>query len=89
MAVLLYLLVTMLLYFSLPEKPVLTPSQFDRISSILEGLGVGVFLVADATPLLSGSGFDNINGYLLLLGLITAVFCWITSISLARKKDDV
>ena len=70
----------------LPKKPVFTPSQFDRISNILDNAGQGFFVMLVLTPIVEG-GFDKVNTGLLILGIIDVVFCWTISIILSRRKD--
>jgi len=72
---------------NLPQQPILTASQFERISTIFDNIGQGIFVVVVITPLVEG--FDKTNPLVITLGLICAIFCWVSSIYLARKKDDV
>jgi len=71
--------------FFIPKKPIFTPSQIDRMASILDNVGQGFFVVLVLTPLVAG--IDKTNPWVLALGVFYMVVCWIASIILAKRKD--
>ena len=72
--------------FFLPKKPVFTPSQFERISNILDNAGQGFFVVLVLSPLVNG--FDKINPWMVLLGIVDVVVCWTVSIIFSKRTDS-
>jgi hypothetical protein len=72
--------------FFLPKKPVFTPSQIERMSNILDNAGQGFFVVLILTPLVGG--FDKFNPFIVVLGIINVVVCWIGSLLLAKGKEN-
>lgn len=68
-----------------PQKPVFTPSQIDRMANILDNAGQGFFVVLILTPLVEG--FDKVNLWVLLLGVLDVCACWTGSLLLAKRKD--
>jgi len=73
--------------FFLPQKPVFTPSQLDRLSNIFDNAGQGIFVVLVLTPLVEG--IDKTNPWVLALGTIGVLFLWAVSLLLSRKKDEL
>ncbi len=69
----------------LPKKPELTPNQIERLSNIFDNAGQGFFVVLVLTQLVEG--FDKINPLVLVLGVLSVVFCWTVSLILAKRKD--
>jgi hypothetical protein len=80
------ILIVEVMLFSLPKKPVFTPSQLDRLANIFDNAGQGIFVVLVLTPLVEG--IDKTNPWVLVLGVFYVVFCWTVSIILSRKKDE-
>jgi hypothetical protein len=72
--------------FFLPKKPVLTPSQLERLSNIFDNAGQGFFVVFLLTQAVTG--FDKINTWVLGLGAIAVAACWTASLILAKKEVE-
>jgi len=68
-----------------PQKPVLTVSQIERVSNILDNAGQVLLGVMVISPLIGG--FDKLDIGVVVLGLIGVLFCWMISIRLAKYKD--
>ena len=68
-------------------EPILTIRQLDRLSNILDNAGQVVLGVAVLSPLITG--VDNRKMSVLLLGLVTVVFCWMFSIWLSKKGEGI
>lgn len=64
-------------------KTKFTKNQHNRLSNIFDGVGQVIFAVAVVTPAIGG--LDNSDLRVLLLGIVVAIFCWITSIRIAKK----
>lgn len=64
-------------------KPLLTIKQLDRLSNILDNAGQVILAVAVLSPVIAGVDKNKI--LVLLLGLVTVLFCWLTSIWLTRR----
>ena len=71
--------------FFIPKKPVLTPSQIERLSNICDNAGQVALGVLVLSPLVQG--FDKTNMWMLLLGTFDVLFCWSISLILAKRKD--
>jgi len=71
--------------FFLPSEPILTPGQVERIANILDNAGQVILGVVVISPLVGG--IDKLDIGVVVLGLISVLFCWMISINLARKKD--
>jgi len=69
----------------LPNKPVLTSVQLDRLSNILDNLGQAFFVALVLTPIIQG--IDKTNILMLVLGAIDVLACWCGSLVLARGKE--
>lgn len=72
--------------FFVPKKPVLTPSQLERLSNIFDNAGQGFFVVFLLTQVVEG--FDKINIGVLVLGAIAVVACWTASVTLAKREVE-
>ena len=72
--------------FFLPKKPVLTPSQLERLSNIFDNAGQGFFVVFLLTQVVEG--FDKLNAWVLGLGVIAVIACWTASLILAKKEVE-
>jgi hypothetical protein len=68
-----------------PKKPVLTPSQIERVSNILDNAGQVILGAMVISPLIGG--FDKLYISVVVLGLIGVLLCWLISIRLAKYKD--
>lgn len=71
--------------FILPTKPILTRGQIERMSNICDGAGQVLFGIMVVSPLVSS--IDKLDITIVVLGLISVLFCWAGSIYLARDKD--
>lgn len=69
------------------KRPAFTIGQFQRLSNIFDNAGQVIFGVAVLTPIISG--FDKVNPSVVLLGLISALFCWVFSIWIIRKGENI
>lgn len=69
------------------KKPVFTVRQFDRLSNIFDNAGQVIFGVAVLSPIISG--IDRINVSVVVLSLITVLLCWIFSIRLAKRGEEL
>ena len=68
------------------HKPFLSPSQFDRLSNIFDNAGQGLFVLLVLTPVIAG--FDKVNLWVLILSILSVLFCWTVSLILARRADE-
>jgi len=78
-------LVKFLFIFSFPTKPILTSGQIDRLSNIFDSSGQVIFGIMVVSPLVNG--IDKIDIGIVVLGLVTVLFCWTGSIYLAKNKN--
>lgn len=62
---------------------VLTVRQIERISNIFDNAGQVIFGIAVLSPLITG--FENVNIFVILTGVIGVIACWGTSILLERR----
>ncbi len=67
-----------------PREPILTPEQIDRIADILNNAGQVILGVMVFSPF--AVGFDKFYPFVVVLGIIGTLSCWILSILLSRKK---
>lgn len=68
--------------FLASRKPVFSPKQFDRLSSIFEGIGQVLFGATVIGPLIAT--FDKFDPNGLILGVIGSITSWMFSLWLAR-----
>lgn len=66
-----------------PQKPVLTINQIQRLSNIFDNAGQIVLGVAVVSPIIA----KDVDYLVVVLGLITVVFCWLVSMFLARMEE--
>lgn len=65
------------------KKFALTEKQLDRFSNILDNAGqVMLGSIVFSQILL---GFDKVNLFTILLGIVGVILCWTVSIAIARK----
>jgi hypothetical protein len=68
------------------SNPLLTPSQLERLSNILDNAGQGFFVVFLLTQAVEG--FDKTNPLVLALGTIAVIACWTASLILAKREVE-
>ncbi len=67
-------------------KPTFTKEQINRLSNVFDNAGQVFLGVAVLSPIVSNlTVIDKIQPMVILLGLISAVFCWLVSINFAKK----
>ena len=69
----------------LSRKRDFTPAQLERASNIFDNAGQGFFVVFLLTQVVEG--FDKLNPMVVVLGILSVVFCWTVSIILAKRKE--
>lgn len=66
-------------------KPILTINQFERLSNIFDNAGQVIFGVVVLSPVISG--FDRMNWFVILSGIVGVLFCWLASLWIAGKGE--
>ncbi|OGH19742.1 MAG: hypothetical protein A3D74_00910 [Candidatus Levybacteria bacterium RIFCSPHIGHO2_02_FULL_37_13] len=69
------------------EKPVLSVGQFNRLSNIFDNGGQVIFGAAVLSPFISG--IASINILVIILGGIGALLCWVLSVWLAKRGEEL
>lgn len=67
------------------REPVFTVKQFDRLSNICDNAGQVVFGIVVIAPLFN----QEQNSFVILLGILSAIFSWTASILLAKRGESV
>ena len=65
-------------------KPILTVNQLNRLSNIFDNAGQVMLGIAVISPIITG--FDRIDIFVVLSGIITTLVCWTVSVTLSRKE---
>ena len=65
------------------RRPVFTEIQFERLSNIFDNAGQVIFAVAVLTPLISG--FDKVNVWVVISGIVVTLSLWGSSVLLSKK----
>lgn len=63
---------------------ILNPRQFERLSNIFDNAGQ-VFLGVVVLSQLFDKG-EKINWFVVVIGLISMIICWVTSVSLISER---
>ena len=71
--------------FLLPNKPILTAGQIERLSNIFDNAGQVALGAGVVAPLFAG--FDKIDIASVVFGIILVSLCWTLSMWLAKRKD--
>ena len=69
------------------KKPIFTVRQFDRLSNIFDNAGQVIFGIAVLSPIIPG--VDRINVLVVVLSLITVLVCWVASVWLAKRGEEL
>lgn len=69
------------------KESVFTGSQFRRLSNIFDNAGQVIFGVAVLSPIISK--VDKANFIIVVLGIISALFCWVVSLWYASKGENI
>ena len=63
----------------------LSHSRLNRLSNIFDNAGQVVFGVVVLSPLVAG--FDKLDRFIVISGVIVVIICWLVSIWLTRKES--
>jgi len=66
-------------------KPILTINQLNRLSNIFDNAGQVIFGIVVLSPVISG--FDRMNWFVILSGVVGVLFCWFASLWVVRKGE--
>ncbi len=77
----------MILLFFLPKQPRLVSEEILRFANILDNAGQVFLGVMVLTPLVAG--LDERGAFVILLGLLGALFSWFFSWWLTRKAGEL
>lgn len=70
----------------LPNKPVFSERELERLSNIFDNAGQVIFGVVVLSPVIAG--LDSIKWDVLLLGVMATLFFWGSSFWLAREGKN-
>ena len=74
-------------WFSFVKEPVLSSAQLERLSNIFDNAGQVVLGVAVLSPIVVG--FDKVNWFVVVSGVIVTIACWLMSLWFAKKGEKV
>lgn len=73
--------------FLIPKTPLLSVNQLERLSNIFDNAVQVVFGLAVLSPIISG--FDKINLFIVVSGVILVIICWVASLFFTGKAEFV
>lgn len=72
-------------YIIFPRKPLLTKNQIKRLANIFDNAGQVILAVVVLSPIISG--FDRVNVFVVLSGIVGMGACWALSLFFERRVE--